>query len=94
MASQVRIDCYGNIEGMNSTRFLNTIGEKYPVLVDEQDSVTYIAFDVATAGNQPIHKITEDGTVTTIMWGYGEWSNRATITYDKTKNQPRTVNLE
>lgn len=89
----VTIDCFGNRNDRNPERFNTMSGEKHPHLVDAQEGVTYVAFDRAGTAAQPIHKIVVSGTVTTIWWGFGAWSDRATLTYDLTKNATRTVQV-
>lgn len=89
----VIIDCFGNRNDLNPERFNTAQGKKLAHLIDAQQHVTYIAFDRAEVAAQPIHKIAVDGTVTTIFWGYGAWANRATIEYDLTKNETRTVEV-
>lgn len=90
----VIIDCFGNRNDLNPERFNSMSGKKHSHLIDEaSETVTYIAFDHAEKAAQPIHKIVVDGTVTTILWGYGAWANRTTIEYDLTKNETRTVEV-
>lgn len=92
--AQVQIDCYGNLGLTGSSRFCHKLGEKFPVLVDNyDDDTTYICFDRETAGAQPIQQVKKSGTVTQIMWAYGEWSNRTNLTYDKTMNEPLTITI-
>ena len=90
----VTIDCYGNRNDRESVHFNRISGEKFPHLIDAQTNVTYIAFAPADSGAQPIHKIVVSDNLTTIWWGYGTWANRASIVYDRTKNETRTIQVE
>lgn len=90
----ITIDCFGNRNDREPQRFNTVFGEKYPHLVDVQEGATYIAFDRAGTAAQPIHKIVTSGTVTTIWWGYGAWSDRESLEYGLTKNEIRTVQVD
>lgn len=91
----VTIDCFGNRNDLHPDRFANLRGEKYPHLIDEAgNGVTYIAFDRESVAAQPIHKVIESGSITTIWWGYGAWSNRASLEYTLTKNETKTVQVD
>lgn len=95
MSKQITIDCYGNRLFLDQPKYMSTRGEKANVLVDEPtDRLTYMCFDKADAGNQPIHKVVKEGSVTTIMWGYGDWANRTTLEYPKTLNESMTVTVD
>ncbi len=63
--------------------------EPMPYQVDEASAfVTYIRY---TDGSPcAIHRITIAGTVTQFDWAYGDWANRASLTY-KPINDPAEV---
>lgn len=84
----VMIDCYGH--PASSERFQRGDFRKKPYLVDKaSESVTYVCFD-GTA-KRAIHRISVFGTVTEIKWAFGAWTNRASLNYSATLNDPVSV---
>lgn len=57
--------------------------EKLPYIVEEAGGgVTYICFTPDDDnGKRVVKRITEDGNITTIEHGYGEWADKENITY-------------
>jgi len=74
-------DCYG----YDANPEMTFRKDKKPYQIDSSNGTTYLRFDAADIC--AIHKITVQGTVTTITWAYGAWADRATLTYDKTLNE-------
>lgn len=88
----VIIDCYGHRLDREGERFQKAEYAKIAHLIDQSGNTTYVAFDFEKVP-QPIHRITAEGTATTISWGYGLWANRTSLTYDKTLNDSASIHL-
>lgn len=87
------IDCYGNRLDLSPYRYLTQFGQKSPYLVDAvTEGVTYICF-YDTTDNQPIQRITEQDGVTEILWAYGKWSNRTTLSYEMPLSKPLIIEV-
>ena len=90
---KVTIDCYGNRNDRAGARFNTPAGKKRPYLIDEAgNGVTYVCYD--NAPRRAIQKGVKTGNITTIAWAFGEWDNRANLTYTATLNETLTVDME
>lgn len=92
MKKKTCIDCYGNRLDLSPLRYLSRLGFKSPYLVDaSNDGVTYLGF--FQTDPQPIHRITENAGVTEILWAYGDWDDRANLTYETETSKPIVIEV-
>ena len=88
---QTMIDCYGH--PANSERYQRKNFAPKPFLVEKSgNSVTYVCFYDKPI--RAIHKITVEGTLTTIAWAWGAWEDRESLEYVTPLDTPITVTLD
>ena len=89
------IDSYGNRLDKAHPGYLSAgFGRKEPYLVEELDNgVSYTCFSANLDANQPIHRITESNGTTEMLWAYGKWADRATLTYTLELSKPLIIEV-
>ena len=81
------IDCYG----FSKTSVDYFKRQKVPVNITTSGNYTYLRFSTEETG--PIHRIENSGSSSSIMWAYGAWSDRESLTYDTDLNTPKTLTV-
>lgn len=79
-------DCYGF--DATSSNYMRM--KKQPADVEIVGDVTYMRFSTDDIG--PIHRVTVDGSTTSIRWAYGSWSGKTALAFNADLNTP--INTE